>query len=176
MIVLTFLWSVIILPTHCKHRLWSFCPPWKCVRKFRRQRVHYPLVKRCLCRSGQRPCRFNDYFLSLPCCIKHRWWRRRNAKARATVRMISTARFSVHILLLHHYESDLAHISDRYILVIGMYLSEMRAKNIKKQRTSSICTKFAHFLVVSVRKFMVQKFLISYRFVFFIVFFFAIFW
>ena len=33
--------------------------------------------------------------------------------------------------------------------------------------TSSICTKFAHFLVVLVRKCMVQKFLISYRFDFF---------
>ena len=30
--------------------------------------------------------------------------------------------------------------------------------------TSSICTKFAQFWVVSVRKCMVQKFLISYRF------------
>ena len=30
--------------------------------------------------------------------------------------------------------------------------------------TSSLCMKFAHFLVVLVRKCMVQKFLISYRF------------
>ena len=59
--------------------------------------------------------------------------------------MISAARFSVHILLLHRYMSDLAHLSDLYSLVIGLYKSEMRAKIIKKQMTSSICTKFAHF-------------------------------
>ena len=41
--------------------------------------------------------------------------------------------------------------------------------------TSSICTKFAHFWVVLVRKCMVQKVLISYRFDFFD-FFSAIFW
>ena len=46
-----------------------------------------------------------------------------------TVWLISTARFSVHILLLHHYESDLAHISNRYSSGIGMYRSEMLAKN-----------------------------------------------
>ena len=42
---------------------------------------------------------------------------------------------------------------------------------IEKRMTSSICTKFAHFLVVLVRKYMVQKFLISYRFDFLIFFF-----
>ena len=42
----------------------------------------------------------------------------------STVRMISTARFSVHILLLHHYGSDLAHISDFDSLVIGLSKSE----------------------------------------------------
>ena len=41
-----------------------------------------------------------------------------------TVRMISTARFSVGILLLHHYKSDLAHLSDLCSLVIGLYKSE----------------------------------------------------
>ena len=41
-----------------------------------------------------------------------------------TVRMISTARFSVHILILHHYGSDLAHLSDLYSLGIGLYKSE----------------------------------------------------
>ena len=33
------------------------------------------------------------------------------------------------ILLLHHYKSDFAHISDLYSLVIGMYKSEIWAKN-----------------------------------------------
>ena len=47
----------------------------------------------------------------------------------ANARMISTAIFSVHILLLHHYRSNLAHISDSYSSVIVLYLSEMRAKN-----------------------------------------------
>ena len=65
---------------------------------------------------------------------------------------------------LHHYKSDLAHISDFDSLVIGISKSERWAKIIKKWMTSSICTKFAHFWVVLVRKWMVQKFLISYRF------------
>ena len=34
------------------------------------------------------------------------------------------ASLSVHILLLHHYRSDFAHLSDLYILVIGLYKSE----------------------------------------------------
>ena len=46
---------------------------------------------------------------------------------------------------------------------------------IIKRMTSSICTKFVHFLVVLVRKYMVQKFLISYRFDFLDRFFFATF-
>ena len=50
-----------------------------------------------------------------------------------TVWMISTARFSVHILLLHHYGSDLAHISDRYSSVIEMYLSEMLEKIVENK-------------------------------------------
>ena len=74
------------------------------------------------------------------------------------------ASLSVHILLLHHYKSDLAHISDFDSLVIGLSKSERWAKNIKKWMTSSICMKFAHFWVVLVRKCMVQKFLISYCF------------
>ena len=39
------------------------------------------------------------------------------------------SRFSVHILLLHHYMSDFAHILDLYSLVIGIYKSEIWAKN-----------------------------------------------
>ena len=46
-----------------------------------------------------------------------------------TAWLISKARISIHILLLHHYKSDLAHISDRYSSVIGMHLSEIRTKN-----------------------------------------------
>ena len=38
-------------------------------------------------------------------------------------------RFYVGKLLLHHYESDLAHISDLYSLVIELYKSERWAKN-----------------------------------------------
>ena len=49
-----------------------------------------------------------------------------------TVWLVSTARFSVHILLLHHYKRNLAHISDRYSSVIELHLSEMRAKYLKK--------------------------------------------
>ena len=86
------------------------------------------------------------------------------------------ASLSVHILLLHHYKSDLAHISDFDSLVIGLPQSEIWAKKIKKWMTSSIWTKFAHFWVVLVRKCMVQKFLISYRFDFLDSFFSAIFW
>ena len=89
-----------------------------------------------------------------------------------TVWMISIAHFAVVILLLHHYRRDLAHPSDLYSLVIRMYKSERRAKKNKKWRTSSEPTKFAHFWVVLVRKCMVQKFWISYRFDFFWSFFF----
>ena len=34
------------------------------------------------------------------------------------------SRFSVHILILHHYKNDLSHLSYLYSLVIGMYKSE----------------------------------------------------
>ena len=50
-----------------------------------------------------------------------------------TVRMIEIAHFSVHILLLHHYESNLAHISDFDSLVIGLSKSERWAKNNKNE-------------------------------------------
>ena len=42
-----------------------------------------------------------------------------------TVMLIEMPRFSVAKLLLHHYKSDLAHISDLYSLVIGLYKSEI---------------------------------------------------
>ena len=42
----------------------------------------------------------------------------------ATVWLIRIAHFSVGILLLHHYKSDLAHLSDFDSLVIGMSKSE----------------------------------------------------
>ena len=42
----------------------------------------------------------------------------------STVRMIEIAHFSVGKLLLHHYSSDLAHISDFDSLVIGISKSE----------------------------------------------------
>ena len=82
-IFLTFLWGVIILPTYFKHRLRSFLLPWRCENFFRRHRLHYSLVKRCLCRSGQCPYRLNGSFFPSPCFLKHRLWRRRNYKARA---------------------------------------------------------------------------------------------
>ena len=41
-----------------------------------------------------------------------------------TVWMIWTAQFSVHILLLHHYGSDLTHLSDFDSLVIVLSKSE----------------------------------------------------
>ena len=46
-------------------------------------------------------------------------------KKEDTARMISIAHFSVHILLLHHYKSDLAHISERYISMTELYLSDI---------------------------------------------------
>ena len=46
-----------------------------------------------------------------------------------TVWLIEIAHFSVHILLLHHYMCDLAHISDFDSLVIGISKSERWAKN-----------------------------------------------
>ena len=41
-----------------------------------------------------------------------------------TVRMNEMPHFYVGKLLLHHYRSDLAHISDLYNLVIELYKSE----------------------------------------------------
>ena len=49
-------------------------------------------------------------------------------------------------------------------------------KIIKKQMTSSEPTKFAQFLVVSVREYMIKKYLISDRFGFLERFFFAFFY
>ena len=42
-----------------------------------------------------------------------------------TVWMISIAHFAVGILLLHHYRSNLAHLSDFDSLVIGLSKSEL---------------------------------------------------
>ena len=63
----------------------------------------------------------------------------------STVMLIEMPRFSVAILLLHHYKSDLAHTTDRWSLVIELYLSEIWAKIIEKRMTSSVATKFAQF-------------------------------
>ena len=41
-----------------------------------------------------------------------------------TVMLIEMPRFYVGKLLLHHYKSDLAHLSDLYSLVIELYKSE----------------------------------------------------
>ena len=46
----------------------------------------------------------------------------------ATVWLIWIAHFSVGILLLHHYGSDLAHLSYLYSLFILLYKSERLAK------------------------------------------------
>ena len=69
----------------------------------------------------------------------------------STVWLNRIAHFSVHILLLHHYKRNLAHLSYLYSLVIVMYKYETRAKNNWKWGTSSASTKFAHFWVVLVR-------------------------
>ena len=45
-------------------------------------------------------------------------------KMSPTVWLQWIAHFAVGILLLHHYKSDLANISDLYSLVIGMYKYE----------------------------------------------------
>ena len=55
------------------------------------------------------------------------------------------ASHSVGKLLLHHYKSDLAHTSDSYSLVIGLYKSGILAKNNWKRMTSSEPTKFVQF-------------------------------
>ena len=47
-----------------------------------------------------------------------------------TVWMKWIAHFAVGILLLHHYKRDLAHLSDLYSLVIGLYNYERLAKHI----------------------------------------------
>ena len=60
-------------------------------------------------------------------------WFRRDKQNSSNVWMILTARFSLHILLLHHYKSDLAHTSDRYSLVIELYLYELWGKKLKNE-------------------------------------------
>ena len=66
-----------------------------------------------------------------------------------TVSMISIAHSSVHILLLHHYRSDLAHLSDLESLVIGMSQSERWAKSNLKMNDyyymNEICTLLSSF-------------------------------
>ena len=84
-----------------------------------------------------------------------------------TVWLNRIAHPSVGILILHHYTRDLAHLSDFYRLVIGMYKFERWAKKNRKWRTISELMKFAHFWIVSVRKSMVKKYWISDRFDFF---------
>ena len=54
--------------------------------------------------------------------------------------LIEMPRFSVGKLLLHHYKSDLAHISDFDSLVIGLSKSERRANNNNKTKDYEICT------------------------------------
>ena len=93
-----------------------------------------------------------------------------------TVMLIEMPRFSVAKLLLHHYKSDLAHTSDRCSSVIELYLSETWVKKIEKWMTRSVATKFAQFWVISVRKCMVKKYLISDRFSFLDRLFSVIFW
>ena len=53
------------------------------MKKFRRLRLHYSLLKRFLCCSDQRSCRLNGSFFPSSFCINHIHWRRRNFKARA---------------------------------------------------------------------------------------------
>ena len=45
-----------------------------------------------------------------------------------TIRLNRIAHFAVDILLLHHYDSDLAHLSDLYSLVVGVYNYERLVK------------------------------------------------
>ena len=60
-------------------------------------------------RSRQTPSLKGNYFTheSFPSTVWLKW----------------TARFSVHILLIYHYEINLDHLSDLYSLVIGLYKS-----------------------------------------------------
>ena len=51
-----------------------------------------------------------------------------------TVWLKCIAHFEVDILLLHHYKSDLAHLSDLYSLVIGMYKYERWEKKNKQMK------------------------------------------
>ena len=50
------------------------------------------------------------------------------------------------ILLLNHYKSNFAHISDSYISFIEMYLFEISAKNNKKGMTRKEGTRYGSFL------------------------------
>ena len=112
---------------------------------------------------------FSNHFMTITAFSK--FYRSKSTTLKNTVWLKWIAHFAIRILLLHHYKSDLAHLSDLYFLVIGLYKSERWAKSVKKMGTSSEPTKFAQFLVVSVRKYIFKKYLISNRFNFWIVFF-----
>ena len=61
--------------------------------------------------------------LIVNCKAKYSAFKR--AQEERTVMLIEIPRFSVGKLLLHHYKSDLAHISDFDSLVIGLSQSEI---------------------------------------------------
>ena len=61
------------------------------MKKFGRRHLHYSLVKLCLLRSGQRPCRFNGSFFPSPFCIKHLYYRRSKSKARVRHKRLRTS-------------------------------------------------------------------------------------
>ena len=65
--------------------------------------------------------------------IKSNLQKAKKYKTFYTVWMISMAHFAVGILLLYHYKSDLANLSDFEILVIGISKPERWAKNIKNE-------------------------------------------
>ena len=71
-------------------------------------------------------CKANDFYLILATSVFTHTVRMISTARFSvhTVWMISTARFSVGKLLLYHYKSNLAHISDLYSLVIELYKSE----------------------------------------------------
>ena len=89
-----------------------------CLTVFGRRKSVSRLAVYFTCRSATGGCKFsittNGLYIGQKCVL-----------ISYTVRMIEIAHFSVRILLLHHYKSDLAHLSDLYSLVIGLYKSQM---------------------------------------------------
>ena len=62
--------------------------------------------------------------------------------------MKSLTTFSVDMHLLDHYESNFAHLSDLYSLVVRLYKSERRAKKLENERLDAYLQNLHTFVIL----------------------------